>query len=577
MFTLLTPRRISSPTASKNIFCITIGEKTICDSDKCRPEASDPQKHAYPTRMLIVPFPKNHDNQITLNDAIDAQMEEHMLGGQCPMCNAHHSRFERGYIISLPSVLLIQVDRTSAKPNEKIKDHIHFDEILTLPPYLFCNDTGAEASSPRPTYELYAVIYHIGDSVHAGHYKAVVKEADGTWKLVSDATVTNHTFEDIISKKNPMGDVHVLAYRRVGGVIPKDIPPVINDQGSQDGSQDGDDTQDEDDSQDDFQDGDTFQDGDVFQDGDSSQDGSQRSSQEGPHDGDGPQYGYGSQDDFQDGPRDGFQGSFQDSFQHYFQTGFQDALRWPPEAIREQYCPQRISQGDFQDGPQDGFQGSFQTGFQDALRWPSEAIREQYGPQCISQGDFQDKNVSQKRFPDASGNREEWVPKSDLEVYGSQYSPQDDSLKEAPQDDFQNPPQNQTNQRQKARIEVYCKRKGLEAKLEKIVSLPEEVTIPLNQKAFTLPIDVRVTLSQSSPGIETATNSILKSNRPKIILRRAQANMGHLRGRASVSNNVNKGKRARTSKNPAVNSTTGHSRQTRSSSRINGIPLVRPL
>ena len=81
----------------------------------------------------------------------------------------------------LPPVLVFQLKRFN---NNSEKDQTE----VSFPVQLKVNEK-SNGSEVAKNYNLYAVCYHIGESLHTGHYTASCKNYNGFWYSFSDENV----------------------------------------------------------------------------------------------------------------------------------------------------------------------------------------------------------------------------------------------------------------------------------------------------------------------------------------------------------------------------------------------------
>lgn len=153
--------------------------------------------------------------KLTVVGAIENLMYDNVSVEMCTRCRTEHFHI-RESLTHAPSTLLVQLNRiVDYSTLEKSLEQLYFDETLPMPAALYDKRTQKRVESFL--YELYAVIFHQGNTSKQGHYTAAVKAHHGRWRFVNDNKVKEVSFEDI-SDEQRRRDVYVLAYRRVSPV-----------------------------------------------------------------------------------------------------------------------------------------------------------------------------------------------------------------------------------------------------------------------------------------------------------------------------------------------------------------------
>ncbi|KAG6878569.1 hypothetical protein C0993_003024 [Termitomyces sp. T159_Od127] len=127
------------------------------------------------------------NNQQGLKDALKKFVAiDHLKGAdkyKCDKCKKHVNADKRFTIDEAPLVLTIHLKRFSPL-GRKIPHHVHYDEDLSLQPYMSEDRFG-------PMYSLYGVICHAGNGPNSGHYYAFVKSKDSRWWEMNDESVSH--------------------------------------------------------------------------------------------------------------------------------------------------------------------------------------------------------------------------------------------------------------------------------------------------------------------------------------------------------------------------------------------------
>ena len=523
---------------------------------------------------------------ITMVDAIRTALKGSPLDIRCPRCRCYNCYTIDEYLLSSPRILLVQLNRV-ALDGHKINEPIQIEETLDLPRELFSDptldeeslamgyhDESAEAvQNPRAKYTLCAVVHNIGDTSQGGHYYAHVKK-DSVWRVVDNDFVDVQSLDSINTDVNRRS-AYVFAYRR------EDTEDQVDDTDMSPGS--------------DFED--ILDPYDI-----------EERAQQGPNL---IAYRYGGEE----GPQPMDEPILGYNEEEVEQRAMDNltAAEVMAELRREsQEYPQPM------DEPTPGFYEDLEKDLKrramnDLTAADYEELRGK--PQEEPQSTVQSVAYYYREIPEELQDTYEQqgklerirtVADSDYDEFGEepQDEPQDEEEEEEKEQTPLKSPPTQDHQLQKARIEIHCKQPVIETILDKIITLPQEATLP--KHSLIMPIDIQVTIfppssssSSSSPSlspaaIEEANSIILAAKQQKITLKRTtpHAHTGKGAKKANKRNNVKKkSKRVNrftrsqsqsptptSSANTSVDSETGfHRRQTRSMTRSSGIPLAKPL
>jgi hypothetical protein len=88
---------------------------------------------------------------------------------------------------------------------EKIRKHVQFSQKLDLTRFVFPHSAPYDPISA--TYDLVALVIHIGSSVHQGHYIAIAKNSAGVYYEFDDKAVRRISLSDVLKS-----DAYILLY-----------------------------------------------------------------------------------------------------------------------------------------------------------------------------------------------------------------------------------------------------------------------------------------------------------------------------------------------------------------------------
>ena len=124
---------------------------------------------------------------------IEPEIMEDDNAYQCLYCDDRVTATKHLSLAYLSPIVLINLKRTGYDGNaRKLTHRINYDEWLDLRPYINedVRDSNRENESDQDNpfvYRLYAVIVHIGEDLHCGHYTCYVRDSNNVWFLLDDA------------------------------------------------------------------------------------------------------------------------------------------------------------------------------------------------------------------------------------------------------------------------------------------------------------------------------------------------------------------------------------------------------
>lgn len=132
----------------------------------------------------------------------------------CDACCDLQEAEKRMKIKKLPNILALHLKRF--KYQEDVGKYIKLAYRVAFPLELRLFNTVDDAQNPDRLYELFAIVVHIGNGPHHGHYVSVVK-ARGTWFLFDDDSVETIKESDIPKYfgDSNAGAAYVLYYQAV--------------------------------------------------------------------------------------------------------------------------------------------------------------------------------------------------------------------------------------------------------------------------------------------------------------------------------------------------------------------------
>ncbi|KAI5829386.1 cysteine proteinase [Schizophyllum commune Tattone D] len=184
-----------------------IRTESICGACGWRSDQLESFKH------LPLAFRDAHDVEAALRMKTAKQS---VCDATCPGCNRKGHRTRTDTILEAPRVLALHLLRFDSDTN-KLSKSCSYPDILDIEPYMSTSNTRPTASTeddnlPSTLYRLYAVVCHIGQTIHHGHYLAWVKTGEGKWAKMNDSSV--------IEADQPFAceeDGYMFFYERIDG------------------------------------------------------------------------------------------------------------------------------------------------------------------------------------------------------------------------------------------------------------------------------------------------------------------------------------------------------------------------
>nr|XP_022290929.1 ubiquitin carboxyl-terminal hydrolase 8-like [Crassostrea virginica] len=122
---------------------------------------------------------------------------------KCNHCQEGNKLLKRSKLCSCPPLLMVQIQRITHRENGFIKSTDPFEFDLTL------NVQGCrEENRIEETYELYAVVYHVGD-LEGGHYFCAVKHHLEWYICDNDRVCKSEDLQEVLNFK----EAYILLYQ----------------------------------------------------------------------------------------------------------------------------------------------------------------------------------------------------------------------------------------------------------------------------------------------------------------------------------------------------------------------------
>ncbi|CAF1686122.1 unnamed protein product, partial [Adineta ricciae] len=124
---------------------------------------------------------------------------------RCMKCKQLVPAIKRYTLHKAPKILLINFKRFEfGKNSHKLSHLVRYPEHLNVKPYMSeenCNDQSLN-------YRLYAVLVHVGSSMHSGHYYSYVRSPNNRWYKADDSTMTQCDLNQVLTQHG----AYILCY-----------------------------------------------------------------------------------------------------------------------------------------------------------------------------------------------------------------------------------------------------------------------------------------------------------------------------------------------------------------------------
>ncbi|GFE53237.1 peptidase C19 family protein [Babesia ovis] len=145
-----------------------------------------------------------------LIDLLSSFVKEEILDSNnkynCPVCKRHQRATKAMSIYRAPRIMNVVLKRfgISASGCEKSKKEVSFPLSFSM-----SLQTSKQKRPVWITYDLYAVVCHLGRSLNMGHYITYIKGQHGFWSRFSDSSVTTVSQNTVLGLKQ---DAYLLFY-----------------------------------------------------------------------------------------------------------------------------------------------------------------------------------------------------------------------------------------------------------------------------------------------------------------------------------------------------------------------------
>ena len=178
-----------SQTIFHDLFGLVLRSRVVCS--RCR-HTSDTFEVQY-TWIVGV---RNHTD---LRQSLQQFVCRETLSGEnlyrCIKCKQLVPAIKRYTLHKAPKVLLINLKRFEfGKNSHKLSHLVRYPEYLNVAQYMSEENSNDQSLN----YRLYAVLVHVGASMHSGHYFSYVRSPNNRWNKADDTTMTQCDLNQVL-------------------------------------------------------------------------------------------------------------------------------------------------------------------------------------------------------------------------------------------------------------------------------------------------------------------------------------------------------------------------------------------
>jgi ubiquitin C-terminal hydrolase len=191
-----------SQTIFHDLFGLVLRSRVVCS--RCR-HTSDTFEVQYSWIIGV----RNHSE---LRQSLQQFVCRETLSGEnlyrCIKCKQLVPAVKRYTLHKASKILLINLKRFEfGKNSHKLSHLVRYPEYLNVGPYM--SDMSDENSTDQLlNYRLYAVLVHVGSSMHSGHYFSYVRSPNNRWYKADDTTMTQCDLNQVLTQHG----AYILCY-----------------------------------------------------------------------------------------------------------------------------------------------------------------------------------------------------------------------------------------------------------------------------------------------------------------------------------------------------------------------------
>lgn len=164
-------------------------------------------------------------NQTDVRESLKQFVSPERLSGEnlyrCMKCKQLVPAVKRYTLHKASKVLLINLKRFEfGKNSHKLSHLVHYPEFLDVRPYM----SEETINDQSLNYRLYAVLVHVGASMHSGHYFSYVRSPNNRWYKADDTTMTQCDLNQVLSQHG----AYILCYIKETTALSTTTSPQLN-------------------------------------------------------------------------------------------------------------------------------------------------------------------------------------------------------------------------------------------------------------------------------------------------------------------------------------------------------------
>jgi ubiquitin carboxyl-terminal hydrolase 36/42 len=188
-----------SQTILHDLFALVLRSRVVCS--RCHHKSD-----TFEVQYTWIVGVRNHAD---LRQSLQQFVCRENLSGEnlyrCMKCKQLVPAIKRYTLHKASKVLLINLKRFEfGKNSHKLSHLVRYSEHLNVSPYMSEDDSHEQSLN----YRLYAVLVHVGSSMHSGHYYSYVRSPNNRWYKADDTSMTACDLSQVLTQHG----AYILCY-----------------------------------------------------------------------------------------------------------------------------------------------------------------------------------------------------------------------------------------------------------------------------------------------------------------------------------------------------------------------------
>lgn len=188
-----------SQTILHDLFALVLRSRVVCS--RCHFKSD-----TFEVQYTWIVGVRNHSD---LRQSLQQFVCRETLSGEnlyrCMKCKQLVPAVKRYTLYKAPKVLLINLKRFEfGKNSHKLSHLVRYPEHLNVSAYM----SEESSQDQQLNYRLYAVLVHVGSSMHSGHYYSYVRSPNNRWYRADDTTMTLCDISQVLTQHG----AYILCY-----------------------------------------------------------------------------------------------------------------------------------------------------------------------------------------------------------------------------------------------------------------------------------------------------------------------------------------------------------------------------